>query len=162
MEAAAARLQRRRPQPLFHAGLEVWADGERWVIEQTPVPPGPPARRGVVGQGPVGARCLGRLRVFRYEVRRWRGGEIPDLAWAAERRRVSTDPAAAARLLGLAPQVPLGVWGRRMPGTDEMWNSNAIVAWLLARTGLPAAGLHPPGGGRAPGWRAGLVVAERG
>jgi len=42
-----------------------------------------------------------------------------------------------------------------------MWNSNSIVAWLLARARLGAEATRPPAGGRAPGWRAGLVVARR-
>jgi len=35
--------------------------------------------RGVVSEGPVGAAFLGRSRLFRYEVRCWHGGSIPDL-----------------------------------------------------------------------------------
>jgi hypothetical protein len=42
-----------------------------------------------------------------------------------------------------------------------MWNSNSLIAWLIARCGLPAESIHPPAGGRAPGWHAGLVVARR-
>jgi hypothetical protein len=43
-----------------------------------------------------------------------------------------------------------------------MWNSNALVAWLLASTHPDVAAIEPPAGGRAPGWRAGLVIAARG
>ena len=42
-----------------------------------------------------------------------------------------------------------------------MWNSNSVVAWLLARTGLPVDEITPPPGGRAPGWQAGLIAAHR-
>jgi hypothetical protein len=42
-----------------------------------------------------------------------------------------------------------------------MWNSNSLVSWVLARSGLPVDSLAPPPGGRAPGWNAGLVVARR-
>jgi hypothetical protein len=42
-----------------------------------------------------------------------------------------------------------------------MWNSNSVIAWLLARSGLPTDAIRPPAGGRAPGWQAGLVVAGR-
>jgi hypothetical protein len=42
-----------------------------------------------------------------------------------------------------------------------MWNSNSIVAWLVARAGLDADAIVPPMGGRAPGWNAGLLVARR-
>jgi hypothetical protein len=52
-------------------------------------------------------------------------------------------------------------WGRDELGTGEMWNSNSVVSWLLTRAGLPADELHPPPGGRAPGWHAGLVAARR-
>jgi hypothetical protein len=42
-----------------------------------------------------------------------------------------------------------------------MWNSNSVIAWLLASSGLPMDGIRPPAGGRAPGWEAGLVAARR-
>ena len=42
-----------------------------------------------------------------------------------------------------------------------MWNSNSLISWLLARSGIETAPIHPPLGGRAPGWHAGLVVAAR-
>jgi hypothetical protein len=43
-----------------------------------------------------------------------------------------------------------------------MWNSNSVIAWLLADAGLPAEQLHPPPGGRAPGWWAGVSLARGG
>ena len=42
-----------------------------------------------------------------------------------------------------------------------MWNSNSVVAWLLARAGLPVDDITPPPGGRAPGWQSGLITARR-
>jgi hypothetical protein len=54
------------------------------------------------------------------------------------------------------------VWGRDESRTGEMWNSNSVIAWLIARAGLDAAAIQPPAGGRAPGWNAGLVAARRG
>ncbi len=42
-----------------------------------------------------------------------------------------------------------------------MWNSNSVIAWLVARAGLDAEAIQPPTGGRAPGWNAGFVVARR-
>jgi hypothetical protein len=42
-----------------------------------------------------------------------------------------------------------------------MWNSNSVIAWLLTRAGIDAGAIQPPQPGRAPGWRAGLVVATR-
>ena len=42
-----------------------------------------------------------------------------------------------------------------------MWNSNSMISWLIARTGLDVDAITPPAGGRAPGWDAGVVVATR-
>jgi hypothetical protein len=42
-----------------------------------------------------------------------------------------------------------------------MWNSNSVIAWVIARSGLDTESTQPPAGGRAPGWQAGLVVAHR-
>jgi hypothetical protein len=42
-----------------------------------------------------------------------------------------------------------------------MWNSNSLISWLIARSGLDVESIRPPVGGRAPGWRAGIVVARR-
>jgi hypothetical protein len=99
--------------------------------------------------------------VFRYEVRCWRGGSIPDLGQAVGGpRRVTSDTTAARRLLDLVPAVPTPVWGRDEIDAGEMWNSNSVAAWLIASTGLPTEPLQPPPGGRAPGWNAGLKVAS--
>jgi hypothetical protein len=74
---------------------------------------------------------------------------------------VAHDPARASRVLELVPSVPTPVWGRDELGAGEMWNSNSVTAWLLARAGIDVAGIEPPPGGRAPGWRAGVAVAFR-
>lgn len=160
-EAVLARVQRRPAQALFHAALEVTTGGVRHVIEVAPIPDGDgPRLRGVVGEGPVGARWAGRFRLFRYELRCWPAGEIPDRAWAVESPvRMAGDEATAARVLALAPEVPRLVWGRDELGVGDMWNSNSVVSWLLARAGTDVAAVRPPRGGRAPGWRAGLVAA---
>jgi hypothetical protein len=42
-----------------------------------------------------------------------------------------------------------------------MWNSNSVIAWVIAGSGIDAESIQPPRRGRAPGWRAGLVVAHR-
>jgi hypothetical protein len=161
-EAVAARLERRPPADLYHAALAIDLAGATTVIEMTPVPAGDPAGRGVVAGGAVGSRHARLLRVFRYEIRRWRGGVIPDLDEAVESpRRLTDDPALARRVLELVPEVPTPVWGRDELGTGEMWNSNSLISWLLARSGIDAGAVQPPAGGRAPGWRAGLVVARR-
>jgi hypothetical protein len=53
------------------------------------------------------------------------------------------------------------VWGRDELHAGEMWNSNSVIAWLIARTGLEAEAIEPPPAGRAPGWNAGLVAVRR-
>ena len=58
-------------------------------------------------------------------------------------------------------EIPVPVWGRDELRAGEMWNSNSVIAWVLARSGLAAASILPPVGGRAPGWNAGVVVADR-
>jgi hypothetical protein len=161
-EAVAARLEGRPPCDLYHSALVVCVPAGRFVIEQAPVPDSNGRQRGVVAEGAVGSRWAGRFRIFRYEVRRWCGGIIPDLAEAVDSpRRLSNDPLRARRLLDLVPQVPPAVWGRDQVGAGEMWNSNSVIAWLLARNGFDTDSIHAPAGGRAPGWHAGLVVARR-
>lgn len=161
-EALHALMEGRRPLDLYHSALEVRVPEGRFIIENSwPIPDGDGASRGVVVEGPVGSRSLARLRVFRYEVRRWRDGVIADAAEAvASPERLSVDPVVARRLLDLVGSLPTPVWGRDELGTGEMWNSNSVIAWLLARSGLPANAISPPAGGRVPGWEAGLVVAS--
>jgi hypothetical protein len=161
-EAIKARLQHRKPNDLYHSGLEVVVPEGRYVIEQTPVINHDGPERGVVAEGPVGARWAGRWRIFRYEVRRWRDGVIPDADEAVDSpQRLSTSVDQARRLLALVPQVPALVWGRDELNSGEMWNSNSIISWLLARAGLEVAFIKPPTGGRAPGWNAGLMLATK-
>jgi hypothetical protein len=161
-EALVALVERRATLDLYHSALEVSVPEGRFVIEMTPVAGDNGARRGVVAEGAVGSRRVGRLRLFRYEIRRWPGGAIPDVREAvASPRRLSDDPEVARRLLDLVPCVPTPVWGRDELGTGEMWNSNSLTSWLIARSGLDTATVRPPQGGRAPGWHAGLVVARR-
>lgn len=160
-EALAARRERRAPCALYHAGLEVRLDGERTVVEMAPEWSGSPGPEHVACSGPVGVRALGRSRWFRYEVRCWPGGAIPDADEAVAVDRLDTDAGRVARLLALTASAPRVTWGRDELATGEMWNSNSLVAWLLARSGHDTSSLRPPPGGRAPGWDAGLVVAER-
>jgi hypothetical protein len=161
-EAVAARLGRRPPCDLYHSALEVRVPEGRFVIEQAPVRDSNGAERGVVVEGAVGSRWAGRFRIFRYEVRRWRDGVIPDIGEAVESPQPLTgDPVLAQHVLDLAPAVPKLVWGRDESQAGEMWNSNSLTSWLIARSGLHVESVHPPAGGRAPGWRAGLVVARR-
>jgi hypothetical protein len=161
-EAATARLERRQTRDLYHSALTVAAADGRFVIEMAPVPDGRGPQRGVVAEGPVGSRWARSLRVFRYEIRRWRNGVIPDVDEAVDSpRRLADDATRAERILDLVPEAPTPVWGRDELRAGEMWNSNSLISWLLVRSGFEADGLDPPAGGRAPGWRSGLVVARR-
>ena len=160
-EAVVALRQGRKRYDLYHSALVVRLPEGRFVIEQ-----GPAGRRdserGVVAEGAVGARWAGRLRLFRYEVRCWRDGVIPDVAEAVDSpQRMSDDEQLARRLVELVPTVPRAVWGRDELRTGEMWNSNSVISWLLESIGLPTRSIAPPEHGRAPGWDAGLVIARR-
>jgi hypothetical protein len=160
-EAIAARLQRRGRADLYHSALEVHVPEGRFVIEQAPAW-GTSGERGVVAEGPVGTRPAGRFRLFRYEVRRWRDGVIPDIAEAVESpQQLSDDTEQARRLLELVPEMPTPVWGRDELHTGEMWNSNSFISWLIKRSGLDVDFVRLPQGGRAPGWHAGIVLAKR-
>jgi hypothetical protein len=162
-EAIEAALQHRQRYDLYHAALVVELDGVRYTIELAPSLNADEASRGVVATGAVGSRCLGGLRLFRYEVRCWRDGSIPDLDEAVGGpRRVTGDPRMARRIVDLVASVPVPVWGRDELNAGEMWNSNSMVAWLIATAGLATDRLRPPPRGRAPGWDGGLEVARRG
>jgi hypothetical protein len=161
-ETASALLQRRHPCDLYHSALEVRVPEGRFVIEMTPVRDSRGEQRGVVAEGPVGVRWAGRFRVFRYEIHRWKNGEIPDARAAiASPVRASDDLATARRVLDIVPSVPVPVWGRDELDAGEMWNSNSVTSWVLATAGVDLAVLRAPRGGRAPGWDAGLSVAAR-
>ena len=161
-EALVAARDRRPRADLYHSALIVTVPEGRFAIESAPIADGDSSARGVVSQGAVGMRALGRFRVFRYELRCWRDGVIPDLDEAVESPRRLTDERAVARLLlDLVARVPSPVWGRDELGTGDMWNSNSVVSWLLTASGLDVDATRPPAGGRAPGWSAGVVVARR-
>ena len=162
-EVVCARLQHRPRAPLYHSALIAVTVDAAYVIEMTPIPsPRSRLQRDVVAEGPVGIGWAGRLRVFRYEIRRWRNGMIPDISYAVSSPvRISDDVGVARTVLGLVPAVPTPVWGRDELHAGDMWNSNSVVAWLLASAGVEGAAGEPPNGGRAPGWGAGVVVARR-
>jgi hypothetical protein len=117
--------------------------------------------RGVVANGPVGLALLGSTRFFRYEIRRWRDGVIPDQDQAVDSPiDLGATDHQTRTLLNLVPACPTPVWGRDDLGTGDMWNSNSLIAWLLTHAGLHARELTPPHHGRAPGWDAGVRIAE--
>lgn len=161
-EAFAAAVGRRPRKSLFHSALIVTVGGERFTIEQTPVPRGDPQSRGVVAGGAVGSALVGRVRLLRYEIRCWPGGEIPDIAEAVESPKLlSTDSNLAKRILESIREVPTPVWGRDELNAGEMWNSNSVISWVLERAGIDTREIELPTGGRAPGWDAGRLVAQR-
>ncbi len=161
-EAIGSLMQRRPRCDLYHTALEILAPSGRFAIEMTPVPNGRGWERGVVADGAVGTRSAGRLRIFRYEIRRWRDGDIPDLGDAvASPVRISDDPALAQRALGLLPSTPTPTWGRDELGTGEMWTCNSVMSWVLTRAGVDPDTIAFPPRARAPGWDAGITVARR-
>jgi len=159
-ETVAAFLERRPPCDLYHSALIVRVPMGRFVIEQAPAGRNG-SERGVVSEGAVWTSRAARFRIVRYELRCWRNGVIPDISEAVESPLRLTDATELAqRLLELVPSVPTHVWGRDELRTGEMWNSNSVISWLIACSGIAAESIAPPAGGRAPGWHAGIVAAR--
>lgn len=160
-EAISSMMQRRPRCDICHTALEIRDRSGLYTVEMTPVPNRRGWERGVVAEGAVGTRWAGRLRLFRYEIRRWRDGVIPDLQYAiAAPLRVTDDPAVAQRILELLPSVPTPTWGRDELRAGEMWSCNSIVSWVLTVAGIKIDGIALPEHGRAPGWDAGITVAR--
>lgn len=160
-ELVQALREHRAPQPLFHAALELFVDGHRHMIEMTPAWGQPATARGIVKTGPVGLRILGRVELFRYEVRAWPDGVLPDRAYAIQPPTTIPLTGASARaLLASLPGVPVLTWGRVVRPTGDMWNSNSLISWLLTTAGIDATRFTPPSHGRAPGWAAGIAQAH--
>src|SRR3954454_16880640 len=160
-EAIAARLHHRTRCELYHSALEVSIGPDRYVIEMAPVWNEPASDRGVVSEGAVASRRLARLRLFRYEIRRWHDGHIPDIAEAVDSpQRLTEDAAVAQRVLDVVSSVPALVWGRDELHNGDMWNSNSVTAWLLVQAGINADLVDLPPGGRAPGWTAGIAATR--
>ncbi len=93
-EAISAFIEHRPRCDLYHSALEVGVPDGRFVIESAPIRDQRGRERGVVAEGPVGTRWAGRFQLFRYEIRRWRGGSIPDANEAV------SSPVRVARLRG--------------------------------------------------------------
>lgn len=112
-EAIAAALQRRSRRGIYHSALRITLPSGIYMVEMTPIPDACGIERGVVAEGPVGVPTAGRLRLLRYEIRRWRDGVVPDLDHAVSSPiRVSDDLATAQRIFDLVPAVPRATWGR--------------------------------------------------
>ncbi len=160
-EATKARLERRRPLDIYHTALEVGLPEGSFVVETMwPSPDENTGSRGVVVEAPVFARWMARTRVFRYEVRCWQDGILPDRDQAiGGPQTLSEDVQSARLLLQMTGSVPALIWGRDQSDVGDMWNSNSVISWLLTRSGLPIETFQPPAGGRAPGWQAGIDIA---
>ncbi len=159
-EAIYAAKEHRSRAHLYHSALVVNVPDGRYIIEQTPVPDNKNQDRGVVAEGPVGMRWLGHLRMFRYEVRCWKDGIIPDLSYAVGGAVKATNNIEQAEgIIENIRSIPTLVWGRDENHTGEMWNSNSVISWVLTQSGIDTSSLSPPDGGRAPGWDAGTEVA---
>ena len=159
-EALVATIEQRRRCDLYHSALEARTPDGRFVIEMAPVAGGGDSSHGAVAGGAVGSPLLGWSRLFRYEIRCWRDGRIPDVAEAVESpRSLSDDPALSQRILDSVPLVPTPTWGRDELRTGEMWNSNSLISSLLVSAGvaieqiLPPAGAGHPDGTQALPWR---------
>jgi hypothetical protein len=160
-ESIKALREHRQANKLFHSALEVTVPEGRFVIEDAwPIPDAQGKERGVVVEGDVGSHALGRFRAFRYEIRKWPEGVIADLEYAvASPACISTDAAQAENIIALTETVPPLLWGRDECDLGEMWNSNSVISWLLAGSGLTPEAIDPPHGGRAPGWASGYRLA---
>lgn len=160
-EALTAKRDGRPRCDLYHAALQIWLDDRRFTLEMAPAWGQGHAGPGVLGEGPVGLRALGASRFFRYEVRRWPDGVIPDLAFAAsEPLRVCNEADCAQAVFDSVASVPLLAWGRDAFGTGDMWNSNSLVSWSLIKGGIDVDAVVLPANGRAPGWSAGVFAAR--
>lgn len=161
-ERAAARREHRRPLRLVHAALTLVLGERTYAVEMAPAWGAGAGGAGVVATGPVGSRALGRSRLWRYEVRCTPDRPVPDVALQVGEGRVLTrDPRAVGALRAVVGDVPPLVWGRDQLGCGDMWNSNSLISWALAEVGLSDAAGPVPSGCGAPGWRAGLVLAQR-
>jgi hypothetical protein len=161
-EAVRAVRNRRRPLDIYHAALSIELPEGSYAVEIAPIPARGTADRGVVGNGAVGSALAGRFRIFRYELRCWLDGGIPDIAEAvASPVRVVEGETEARHMRDLLREVPMPVWGRDELDTGEMWTSNSVVSWVLCRAGIDMSTIRPPKGGCAPGWDAGLITAYR-
>ena len=161
-EAISAAIQRRPRSDIYHCALAIRLPSGLYAVEMTPVPNRRHWERGVVVEGPVGTRWAGRFRIFRYEVRRWRDGVIPDLQYAVGGPiRLSDDAVVAEHILEVLPGVPALTWGRDESGVGDMWSCNSIISWVLRRAGVDTDAIPLPARGRAPGWDAGIAVASR-
>ena len=160
-ERMCAMRNRRAARRLFHAALEIHVGDDHLLVEMAPAWGAHSGSHGIVKTGPVGIRILGRSRLFRYEVRCREDGSLPDREYAPEApTRMEFTLGSAEQVRECLLLVPGHVWGRDALGVGDMWNSNSLIAWLLVSAGCDVRGIHPPAGGEAPGWAAGIAAAK--
>ena len=63
-EALSAFRHRRARCDIYHAALVITVPDGRYTVEMTPIPDSRGSERGVVAEGPVGLKVLGRFRLF--------------------------------------------------------------------------------------------------
>ena len=70
---------------------------------------------------------------------------IPDASEAVGSPQcLSADRDQAQQVLALVPAFPAATWGRDELHTGEMWNSNSLISWLLARSGHDTGSVAVP------------------
>ena len=142
-EVIKALVERRPRYDLHHTALDISVPDGRFVIESAPIRDDRGRERGVVGEGPVGTRWAWSFRLFRYEIRRWREGLIPDATEAVSSPvRVANDITRATGILELVPSVPMLVWGRdelRTGDNVELQLADLMVASSRGRGNVDAA-----------------------
>ena len=110
-EALRARIERRPADDLYHSALQVQVPEATFVVEQAPVRDLSGEQRGVVATGAVGSRWAGRFRIFRYEIRLWRNGQIPDIGEAVDSpRQLTSDDHRVRRVARLARDASPRTW----------------------------------------------------
>ena len=160
-EAVVAGLERRSRRDLYHSALIVGVPEGRFAIERRPCGAAT-AERGVVSGGAVGSCWAGPLPDLPLRAAPLAKRVIPDVAEAVESpQRLTTDARSRSASSTSCRRCRHPCGAVTNCGAGEMWNSNSVISWLIARCGLEVEPISPPVGGRAPGWRAGIVVARR-
>ena len=120
-EAIVAWLVKRPASDLYHSALVVRCRGRVRDRAGADHVTETGALRGVVAEGPVGSRWARSLRIFRYEIRRWRGGVIPDVDEAVDSpQRLTDDPMLRALPRARARCADAGLGTGRAPGRRDV------------------------------------------
>ena len=162
-ESVVARLEKRPVRDLYHSALVVRVPDGEFVIEQAPAFHGDGGLRGVVAEGAVGSRrprqatplsLRDQMLAWRRHPGRERGRREP--------RRLTNDPAsrsASSTSFADVPTPGLGTRRARCRRDVELELGDLLADRAQRhRTSMACIRQHD---GRAPGWRAGVVVARR-